>query len=187
MLRHIGSIFVTTVARLFVGRARTGTRPLVGLCALVLLVGAGFATPSASQPVEVPPAVTMSNGTLYVSWQMTDGPFDIFSLALNDARYAVVRIDGVDHAAEAFDFNVVGSPRRGVVHYRAQNLADLPQGTVSRMTVNARTYVDHSNYRLLLPNLPAPVPTLSEWTMMGLGLLLAAGAALMIRRRRQFV
>ena len=28
---------------------------------------------------------------------------------------------------------------------RAQNFADLPQGTVSRMTVNGRTYVDHSN------------------------------------------
>jgi len=29
-----------------------------------------------------------------------------------------------------------------------------------------------------------PVPTLSEWAMIGLGLLLAAGAALMIQRRR---
>lgn len=32
--------------------------------------------------------------------------------------------------------------------------------------------------------LVAPVPTLSEWAMMGLGLLLAAGAVLAIQRRR---
>lgn len=150
----------------------------------MLLAGAGFATPSASQPVEVQPTVTMSDGTLDVSWQMTNGPFDIFSLAFNDARYAVVRINGVDYPVEAFNYSIVGPPRRGVLHYRGPNLDALPQGTVSRMTVNGRTYVDHSNYRLLLPNLPAPVPTLSEWAMLVFGLLLAGGATYYIQRRR---
>ena len=184
MFRLIRSIFVTTVARLLVGRARTGARPLVGLCALVLLAGAGYATPSASQPVEVQPTVTMSDGALNVSWQMTNGPFDIFSLAFNDARYAVVRINGVDYPVEAFNYSIVGPPRRGVLHYRGPNLDALPQGTVSRMTVNGRTYVDHSNYRLLLPDLPAPVPTLSELAMLVFGLMLAGGAAHYILRRR---
>jgi len=152
----------------------------------VLLAGAGFASPSASQPalVEVPPTVTMSDGTLDVSWQMTNGPFDIFSLAFNDARYAVVRINGVDYPVEAFNYSIVGPPRRGVLHYRGPNLDALPQGTVSRMTVNGRTYVDHSNYRLLLPDLPAPVPTLSEWAMLVFGLLLAGGATHYLQRRR---
>ena len=184
MLRLIGSILVTTVARLLVGRARTGAQPLVGLCALVLLAGAGFATPSASQTVEVPPTVTMSDGTLYVSWQLTNGPFDIFSLAFSDARYAVVRINGIDYPAEAFDYNIVGSPRQGILHYRGPNLDALPDGTVSGMTVNGRTYIDHASYRLLLPNLPAPVPTLSEWAMLVFGLLLAGGATQYIQRRR---
>lgn len=185
MLRLIASIFVTAVARLFAGRARTKARQLAGLCALVLLAGASFATPSASQPVEVPPTVTMSDGTLYVSWQMTNGPFDIFSLALSQARYAVVRIDSVDYAAEAFDYSVVGSPRRGVVHYRGRDFVALPEGTVSRMTVNGRTYVDHAGYRLLLPDLPAPVPTMTEWAMILFCMILAGGAALYIQRRRQ--
>jgi len=186
MFRLIGSIFVTTVARLFVGRARAGARPLVGLCALVLLAGAGFATPSASQTVrvEVPPTVTMSDGTLYVSWQLTSGPVDMFSLTYGDARYAVVRINGVDYGAEAFDWRLVGSPRRGILHYQGLNSNALPDGTVSRMTVNGRTYVDHASYRLLLPNLPEPVPTLSEWAMIVFGLLLAGGAAHYIQRRR---
>lgn len=184
MLRLIGSIFVATVARLLVGRTRAGARPLAGLCAVVLLAGASFATPSASQPVESSPTVTMSGGTLYVSWVVTSGPVDGFSLAGIDARHAVVRIDGVDYAAEGFDYNIAGPPRRVVVHYRAPNFDPLPEGTVSRMTVNGQPYVDHIGYRLLLPNLPEPVPTLSEWAMILFGLILAGGAAVMIQRRR---
>ena len=178
------SIFVATVARLLVGRTRAGARTLAGLCTVVLLAGAGFATPSASQPVESSPTVTMSGGTLYVSWVVPTGPVDGFSLAGIDARYAVVRIDGVDYAAEAFDYNIAGPPRRVVVHYRAPNFDPLPHGTVSRMTVNGQTYVDHAGYRLLLPNLPAPVPTMTEWAMILLGLTLAGGAVLYIQRRR---
>ena len=184
MLRLMRSIFVATVARLLVGRTRAGARTLAGLCTVVLLAGAGFATPSASQPVESSPTVTMSDGTLYVSWQLTNGPFDIFSLTYGDAHYAVVRINGVDYPAEAFDYRIVGSPRRGILHYRGPNSDALPEGAVSRMTVNGQTYVDHAGYRLLLPNLPAPVPTMTEWAMILLGLTLAGGAVLYIQRRR---
>ncbi|HRO32979.1 MAG TPA: IPTL-CTERM sorting domain-containing protein [Brevundimonas sp.] len=186
MLRLIGSIVVRLVARLIAGRTRADMRALAGLFALALLAASSFSTLAASQParVEVPPTVTMSNGTLYVSWQMSNGPFDIFSLAFSDARYAVVRIDGVDHPAEAINFNIVGPPRQGVVHYRGPNSVDLPDGTVSRITVNGRTYVDHANYRLLLPNIPAAVPTLSEWAMIALALALAGGATVMVQRRR---
>ncbi|MGV3577642.1 IPTL-CTERM sorting domain-containing protein [Brevundimonas sp.] len=127
----------------------------------------------------------MSDGTLYVSWQMTNGPFDIFSLAFNDARYAVVRINGVDHPVEAIDFRIAGPPRTAVVHYRGPNLGALPDGTVSRMTVNGRTYIDHAHYRLLLPNLPEPVPTLSEWALILFGAVLASEAAMMVQRRRR--
>ena len=126
----------------------------------------------------------MSNGSLYVSWQLTSGPFDMFSLTYGEARYAVVRINGVDYGAEAFDYRVVGSPRRGIIQYQGLNSNALPDGTVSRMTVNGRTYIDHGSYRLLLPNLPEPVPTLSEWAMILFGLILAGGAAVMIQRRR---
>lgn len=38
--------------------------------------------------------------------------------------------------------------------------------------------------RLVGPSAPAPVPTLSEWAMILLGLMLAGGAALTIQRRR---
>ena len=41
--------------------------------------------------------------------------------------------------------------------------------------------------RLVGPSAPAPVPTMSEWAMILLGVLLAGGAALTIQRRRASV
>ena len=130
--------------------------------------------------------MTLSNGTLDLSWPISNAPVDLFMLALSDAPVAVVRIDGVDHTAYAVDWRLRGPPRQGVVLYRAENNDPLPDGTVTRITVRGRNYIDHGTLRLLLPDIPdpAPVPTLSEWAMIVLGLILAGGTALHLQRRR---
>jgi len=62
-----------------------------------------------------------------------------------------------------------------------------PDGLLTRATVNGADHLTCGADRLLLPGYvapPTPVPTLSEWAMILLGVMLAGGA-LTLRRRRQ--
>lgn len=186
LLRFLGCCFVAAALSLLAWNAKAAGRALAALFTLVLLTGMSFAGPSASQAVrpEISPVVTLSNGTLDLAWPIDSVPVDMFSLALGEAPVAVVRIDGVDHPAYVADWRLRGPPRQAVLLYRAANSAPLPDGTVTRVTVGGRNYIDHSSVRLLLPDIPAPVPTLSEWGMILFGIVLAGGAAALVHRRR---
>jgi len=59
---------------------------------------------------------------------------------------------------------------------------------MTKLTFNGQDSFQCDGHTFLLPGYvapPAPVPTLSEWAMILLGVMLASGAALTIHRRRQ--
>ncbi|MFC5344879.1 IPTL-CTERM sorting domain-containing protein [Brevundimonas staleyi] len=58
-------------------------------------------------------------------------------------------------------------------------------GDFTDLDFSPRAFIGTVHYSLGLPPVPAPVPTLSEWAMILLGLMLAGGAAVMIRRRAE--
>lgn len=58
---------------------------------------------------------------------------------------------------------------------------------MTRLTVQGEDSFQCNGHTFLLPGYvapPTPVPTLSEWAMILLGIVLAGGAALTIKRRR---
>lgn len=61
-----------------------------------------------------------------------------------------------------------------------------PDGNLTSIKIDGKTSLPCDMHTFLLPGYvaPAPVPTLSEWAMIAMGLMLAAGAALFIHRRR---
>ena len=68
------------------------------------------------------------------------------------------------------------------------NESPLPgENAITSMTVDGRSFVTCNGHILTLPGYtaPAPVPTLSEWAMIALSVLLAGGAALHLERRRR--
>lgn len=72
------------------------------------------------------------------------------------------------------------------------NFGNVANGTLTALTLEGASAIDCGSHRLLLPGYgvappPAPIPTLSEWAMILLAGLLAAGAAFTLRRRRQTV
>lgn len=72
-----------------------------------------------------------------------------------------------------FTVNVTGTPIAGC-NSGPPNYYPIPCSPVTQV----------QNYQLQVSPAPAPVPTLSEWAMILLGVLLAGGAALTIQRRR---
>ena len=62
---------------------------------------------------------------------------------------------------------------------------NLPAGDLTRILVGGDNYLQCGSDRLMLPAAaPTAIPTLSEWAMILLGILLAGIAALTIQRRR---
>lgn len=61
---------------------------------------------------------------------------------------------------------------------------EVPAGALSNLTFRGQSAFNCGPDRVLLPGYVAPIPTLSEWAMILLGVALASGAALTIHRRR---
>lgn len=89
-----------------------------------------------------------------------------------------------------------GAPYSASIFYLSYGLPSVvgfqpgpPDGVLTAITVGGVDHLTCGADRLLLTPVaaPTPVPTLSEWAMILLGVLLAGGAALTIQRRRASV
>lgn len=167
---------------------KTGRLGTLAVLACLMMV-TSISRPAAAQslPDVKSPIVILSGGTLDLQWLTTPGrPTNMIPMSYQ-ARLAVVRINGVNHDAMLSDWQIRGGTIRSVaLLYRDLNGGPLPDGVVTRVTVNNRPYIDNSGYRFLLPDLPdpTPVPTMTQWGMILLGLLFAVTAALTIKTRR---
>lgn len=62
-----------------------------------------------------------------------------------------------------------------------------PDGDITSIRIDGQASISCEGHTLLLPNSvapPTPVPTMTEWAMILLGVMLAGAAALTIHRRR---
>jgi len=122
-------------------------------------------------------------GVRGVSWKVNIIP----CLAELEAQYQgqvfLVTIDNVVYTTSFAEVGYSSGPEGpGTIRFSGTPLT----GTLQKVTIGGASQLTCGADRLLLPNAvaPAPVPTLSEWAMILLGVLLAGGAALTIQRRR---
>ena len=99
------------------------------------------------------------------------------------ASSVVATIDGVDESLFIYAaFNHITASMNSV------KFDPSPAGVMSKITFKGQDSFQCDGHTFLLPGYvapPTPVPTLSEWAMILLGVMLAGGAALTLRRRRQ--
>lgn len=100
----------------------------------------------------------------------------------NAAVGIVATIDGVD-------ISLVKDTAYQYPTLDENSIVFLPSsgGVLSKVTFQGQDSFQCDSHTFLLPGYvapPAPVPTVSEWAMILLGMMLAGGAALTIHRRR---
>ena len=104
-------------------------------------------------------------------------PFDFFNTS---QLPTTATVDGVEVPLET-PFATV-DPQGYSIKYRPS-----PDGNLTSIKIDGKTSFQCEMHTFLLPGYvapPAPVPTLSEWAMILLGVVLAGGAATFIQRRR---
>ncbi len=145
---------------------------------------AGLALLAAAIPVAASAAtvqgVASYNGSEWViSW---DGVAPACAMDFFAVSYAslAIRVDDVDYAVTQNGMAIDAANDRNSVTLPAS----VPNGAFQSFTINGLTALPCDGHVLLMPVAPTPVPTLSEWAMVLLGLIMAGGASLMIARRK---
>ena len=126
--------------------------------------------------------VASHNGTYWtVTWSNVT-PACAGSSLFSAGSLAVANIDGFDTA-----LSIMSVAAR--IDGNDANFFPSPAGVMSKLTFNGQDSFQCDGHTFLLPGYgapaPVPIPTLSEWAMILLGVALAGGAALTLLRRRQ--
>lgn len=183
-------------------------RALFGSAVAALVLGA--ATTAAAQSTDL--SITKTNGatsitqganTTYVISVTNNGP-TVADATITDSLPAGLTFVSVIAGIWNCTTPAVGTsgaiscttPSLGVGHtayaYVTVKLSPTATGTLSNTAVVTTSLIETSpgnnsatdTDTIILAAPPAPVPTLSEWALIGLGLVLAGGAALHLSRRR---
>lgn len=144
---------------------------------VALLSGAGAATAGTYQ------GVASHNGAHWtVTWSNVSPTCSLSSL--RDASSTVVfTINGLDESILTSYIT-----EKSFNNINSIDFAPSSAGVLNKITFQGQSSFQCDGHTFLLPGYvapaPAPVPTLSEWAMILLGVVLAGGAALTIHRRR---
>lgn len=127
--------------------------------------------------------VATHNGTAWsVTWSnVFPACFDSSPFLYGSAIIATV--DGAE-----VNMNIAYLYQDGTLGKTEVRFDPSPAGVMTKLTFQGQDSFQCDGHTFLLPGYvapPAPVPTLSEWAMILLGVALAGGAALTIQRRRQ--
>ena len=103
------------------------------------------------------------------------------SLSSSSPSVVLATIDGVDRDLTRYNIGVNNITGKNYLTFLPS-----PPGVLNKMTFQGQDSFQCEGHTFLLPGYVAPtgIPTMSEWAMILLGVLLAGGAALMIQRRR---
>lgn len=149
-----------------------------------------FLVASAASAADYQGIAGTNNGRLLVTWhydlssciaeyqnQIDDG--DAVNITVNNDPYSAL----VDYTHRAND-GITGAPFTSLYLDSPSPYVPLQSATLQ----NGRDYVSCGADRLLFPGATSQptvaIPTLTEWAMILFGMMLAAGAALTIQRRR---
>lgn len=141
-----------------------------------LLSCAGAATAGTYQ------GVASHDGTRWeITWSNVSPTCSATPLSIA-ASSVVATIDGIDETLFTYlAFNNISANMNSVM------FGPSPAGVMSKITFKGQDSFQCDGHTFLLPGsapAPAPIPTLSEWAMILLGVMLAGGAALTVHRRR---
>ncbi|MBD7942426.1 IPTL-CTERM sorting domain-containing protein [Brevundimonas guildfordensis] len=107
------------------------------------------------------------------------------------AQFSQTIVTTVDGGPRTLTFDYLSSYAdldKLVIYASFAEAPDMGDRDITSMTVGGRSFLTCDGNTFPLPGYiaptPAPVPTLSEWAMIMLGVVLAGGAALTIHRRR---
>ena len=115
------------------------------------------------------------------------GNVTTFNIWLN--RWRTLPHTTADDETGRFEYLLVSQNYQlAIYNLICDTVGTAPSGTTDTCTRNGTgvdtTRAETSVRNTLTAPAPAPVPTLSEWAMILLGLMLAGGAAIQIQRRR---
>lgn len=127
------------------------------------------------------PGSASFGGTIWqVSWNTTPPRCSGLDFDLGVSKVKLI-VDGTPHSITSYSTDTA-DPAKTVIGFHG-----APDGNLSSITIEGKSYFECGGDTYLLPGHvapPAPIPTLSEWAMILLGVALAGGAALTIHRRR---
>lgn len=124
-------------------------------------------------------SVRYDSGEWIISWDVQPSSCDAIALSSTG---------GVSATVDGSVYDVILRRYSSVDPYKPTiTLINIPYGGMFSVLVNGNSYFDCGGDTYLLPGYvsPATIPTLTEWAMIVLGVVLAGGGALTTLRRRR--